>query len=220
MAIIENDIQYNWVRKRVEKLKEKVDENTPSDNRYRIELELLSKIEKEYSDKKNSLLEKEKEFFDKFTDRKQVNIYEGLPMILEKINCVALTSVIGKSDSWIRNKLAHHVIKGKAKEFILTDLEIINKGLILLGDEIMQNLIDYKEDREEVIVQIKELRKIVSMPYIYLDILKVQKRWFESRMRPRPEGGKVCSFKEDDIHAINKAAMLIANELKSTELIL
>lgn len=220
MTIIENDIQYNWVRRRVLKLKEKVNKDTPLDNRYRIELELLSKIEKEYSDKKASNLEKEKEFFDRNIDRKQVNIYEGLPLILEKINCVALSSVIGKSDSWIRNKLGHYVIKGKAKEFILTDLELINKGLILLGDEIMQNLVIYEEDREEVIEQIKELRKLVSMQYVCVEVLKENKRWMDSRMRHRPEGGKVCSFKEDDIHAINKAAMQIANELKSTELVL
>ena len=58
------------------------------------------------------------------------------------------------------------------------------------------------------------------MQYLCVEVLKENKRWMDSRMRHRPEGGKVCSFKEDDIHAINKAAMQIANELKSTELVL
>lgn len=128
MAVIENDIQYNWVRRRVLKLKEKVDENTPTNNPYRIELELLSKLEKEYSDKKASILEKEKEFFDRNINRKQVNIYEGLPMILGKINCVALASVIRRSDSWITGKLKHRATRYKAQEFIFTDLKLINKG--------------------------------------------------------------------------------------------
>ena len=59
MAINENKIQYDWVRKRVSKLKEKVDENTSSYNPYRIELELLSKLEKEYSDDHADIQEKE-----------------------------------------------------------------------------------------------------------------------------------------------------------------
>lgn len=84
----------------------------------------------------------------------------------------------------------------------------------------MQNLVVYEEEREEVIEQIKELRKLVSMQFLCVEMLKKNKRWIDSRMKARSKEGKACSFKEDDIHAINKAAMQIANELKSTELIL
>ena len=54
-------------------------------------------------------------------EKLKIDIYKGLPMIMEKINTVALSAVMGKSDSWIQNKLNHYVIKGKAKEFILED---------------------------------------------------------------------------------------------------
>ena len=220
MAIIENDIQYNWVRRRVLKLKEKVNKDTPLDNRYRIELELLSKIEKEYSDEYSNVLEQEIKAVTNNVEKKQINIYEGLPMILEKIKAVALAAVIGKSDSWTYNKLNHCVKKGFEQKFNEEDLPLINNGLEALSIETTSTLVEYNTDRENVINQIKELRKLVSMQYLCVEVLKENKRWMDSRMRHRPEGGKVCSFKEDDIHAINKAAMQIANELKSTELVL
>jgi hypothetical protein len=151
-------------------------------------------------------------------DRKlQVNIYTGLPMVLEKINTVALAAVIGKGGSWINNKHRHNVIKGKAQEFVESDIVLMNSGLELLGDEITQSVIVYDDDREKVIEQIKELRKMVYIPYICSEVLKVDKSWFDRRMRPRTPGGKVCSFKEDDVFRINMGVIQIANQLKSIE---
>lgn len=150
----------------------------------------------------------------------QVNIYKGLPMVLEKINTVALAAVIGKGSSWIGNKLRHNVIKGKAQEFVAADIPLINRGIEALGDEIMHSLLVYDADRDKVIAQIKELRKLIYIPYICSEVLKVEKMWFDRRMRPRTPEGKATSFKEDDILRINMGVMQIANELKSIELTL
>ena len=150
----------------------------------------------------------------------QIDIYKGLPMVMEKINTVALAAVIGKADTWIHAKLRHNVLNGKERYFNEEDLSLINNGLRLLGDEITHSMIVCNPNREDVISQIKELRKTVSMPYIYTECMKVSKRWFESRMAKRSKEGKACSFKEDDILKINMAAMQIANELKSIEFVL
>lgn len=150
----------------------------------------------------------------------QINIYKGLPMILEKVKAVALSAVMGKSNTWMDTKMNHRIVKGDEKKFIEDDLPLINNGLDNLGDEILQNLVVYSSDRNEVIAQVKELCKFVSMPYIYTEVLKVKKHWVESRMRCRSKEGKACSFKEDDILRINMAAMQIANELKSIEMVL
>ena len=53
--MIENEIQYNWAVKRVEELLPTVDDNTPLDNPNTIELELLSNLVADYSDKHFSL---------------------------------------------------------------------------------------------------------------------------------------------------------------------
>lgn len=220
MAIIENKIQYDWVRKRVSKLKERVNETTPLDNRYRIELELLSKLEKEYSDEYSSVLEQEIKVVTNNVEKKQINIYEGLPMILEKIKVVSLAAVIGRRDTWIHNKLNRCVINGIAREFVKEDFPLINRGLELLGNEILQNIVTYSSDRDAVIAQIKGLRGLVCMPYIYEEVLKLKAPWFNSRMSKRSKEGKACSFKEEEIHQINMAAAQIAEELKSIEFVL
>lgn len=220
MAVIENKIQYNWVRKRVAKLKEKVDENTSSYNPYRIELELLSKLEKEYSDGHTDILEKEKVIITETTPKTQVNIYEGLPIILEKVKSVALSAVMGKSNSWMNNKLAQNLSKGKSCKFYEDDIRLINNGMYILSDEISQHIVEYMDDREEVIKQVKSLAKIICMPYVYGKVMGKPKSWYDNRKLEKLPGRKVNSFKEDDIHAINKAAMQIANELKSIEFVL
>lgn len=153
-------------------------------------------------------------------EKLQINIYKGLPMILEKVKAVALAAVIGKYSSWLKHKQVHYVIKGKAQEFVSSDLALINNGLQMLGEEIASNLVAYNEDREVVIQQMKVLDQYVSMPYIYIDVLKKNRAWYAHRMSKRTPEGKACSFKEDDVLQINMAAMQIANELKSIELTL
>ena len=55
MAKIENEIQYNWAVNRVEELLPLVDDNTPLDDPNSIELELLSNLVADYSEKHFSL---------------------------------------------------------------------------------------------------------------------------------------------------------------------
>lgn len=153
-------------------------------------------------------------------EKLQINVYKGLPIVLEKIKTVALAAVIGKGGSWINNKFRHNEIKGKAQEFVPSDLTLINNGLQMLGDEICQNMVQFSANREEVIEQIKVLSNYISMPYIYNKVMGKPRLWYSSRMLDRAPGRKVCVFKEDDILQINMAAMQIANELKSIELTL
>ena len=141
-------------------------------------------------------------------------------MVMEKINAVALAAVIGRSSTWAYQKQNKCIVNGMKKEFVEKDLPLINNGLYTLGCEILSSLIEYNTDRENVINQIKELRKLISMEYLCVDMLKEKKTWMNSRMKARSKEGKACSFKEDDILRINMAAMQIANELKSIEMVL
>lgn len=153
-------------------------------------------------------------------EKLQIDIYKGLPIILEKIKTVALAAVIGKTDAWITIKLRHNLSNGKPWEFIPEDIPLINNGINLLGQEISQNLIEFNSDREDVIEQVKVLDQYISMPYIYDTVMGKKRHWYAGRMVHRKPGRKVCTFKEDDILAINMAAMQIANELKSIEFVL
>ena len=150
-------------------------------------------------------------------EKLRVNVYKGLPMVLEKIKAVALAKVIGKADSWMVMKLRHSEVKGRKLEFYENDIELINNGLQELGNLIASSLIEYTEDREQVIASVRAVDAYVSMPYIYLEVLKQNRLWYANRMRERKPGGKASSFKEDDILKINMGIMQIANELRSIE---
>ena len=55
MAQIENEMQYNWALNRVEELLPMVDDDTPLDNPNSIELEFLSNMVADYSDRHFSI---------------------------------------------------------------------------------------------------------------------------------------------------------------------
>lgn len=150
----------------------------------------------------------------------QVNVYKGLPMILEKVKSVALSAVIGKSNGWLNLKLGHYEVKGRKQEFYEQDMPLLNDGLNRLGDEILNSLVVYSVEREKVVEQMKALAKMICMPYIYGEVLKKPRLWYANRTCKRSSEGKASSFSEDDVLQINMAAMNIANELKSIELIL
>lgn len=154
------------------------------------------------------------------SDKLKVNIYVALPMILEKVKVISLAKFVGKTDAWILNKLRHAVIKGVPQEFYESDLPLVNNALHQLGDAIAGCVVLYVSDREQVIASVRAVDAYVSMPYIYLDVLKQKRLWYANRMRERKPGGKASSFKEEDIQKMNMGIMQIANELRSIELVL
>lgn len=150
----------------------------------------------------------------------RVNIYRALPFIFPKIKVVALSAIMGKDNSWVNNRLANTPHAGRrVYHFYAADLPIVNRGLNLLGEEIMQNLIEYSEDRDEVIRQVKQLASLVNMPYIYRDTMKQPADWYKDRVRPtNPKYNS--TFTKLDIMCFNYVARQIAAELMSVEMVL
>ena len=105
-------------------------------------------------------------------EKLKINIYKGLPMILEKVKVVVLAKVVGKVDSWIHSKLRHNEIKGVEQRFVESDIGLINKVLGEFGSLIAGCVIEFSDDREAVIQQIKSASNYVAMPYIYEEVLK------------------------------------------------
>lgn len=159
----------------------------------------------------------EKKEEESMNEKIQINIYKGLPMVLEKIKTVAFAAVIGKSEAWVRQKLTQRDMRGFVQGFKEVDIDLINNGLQMLGEEISQCMVKFDDDREGVIEQIRVLSNYISMPYIYNKVMGKPRLWYASRMLARVPGRKVSTFKEDDILKINMSAMQIANELRSIE---
>lgn len=216
MAVIENDIQYNWVRRRISKLKEKVDESTPLDNRYRIELELLSKLEKEYSEEHPYVLKPVIEDF----ERTPINVYEGMEIVAEMVKMKAFSETSGKQQSWWSCKMNHIVRKGKECRFEESDLPVLNETIKIIASQLTEFQIVFNTNREAVVEQIHKLDTIISMPYIYDKVMGKGREWYMNRMRKTLANRRPYYFKEDDIQIINNAIITISNRLKSIELVL
>ena len=48
----------------------------------------------------------------------QVNVYKGLPMVLEKVKSVALSAVIGKSNGWLNRYNYGRVVRGDNIDYV------------------------------------------------------------------------------------------------------
>lgn len=149
----------------------------------------------------------------------KLNIYRALPFMLPKIKAVALSAIMGKSNSWLADKLKKRVQKVGVSQFVPADLPIVNDGLHRLGEEILDNLIEYTSDRSELNRRVRQLAALVNMRHIYRDVMKKPVQWYADHMTSS-SGKSNCCFTELDIMCFNYASRQIANELISLEMVL
>lgn len=114
----------------------------------------------------------------------------------------------------------HIVKKGKESRFEESDLPFLNEALLKLSTKLSKIQIEYNKDREAVVEQIRKLDEIVSMPYIYNDVMRKGRDWYMNRMRRTVISHRPYYFHEDDIRIMNNAIITISNRLKSIELVL
>lgn len=142
MAVIENDIQYNWVRKRVAKLKARVDKKTPERSPFRIELELLSKLLKEYYEEHPDVLKQEMETATIIIAPKSINfdeeipqlkikkgVYSELPKLVKLVKKSAIEKEMGVSNGWFSMRLNHSRSGNHIYKFTLSDMDKLNQGI-------------------------------------------------------------------------------------------
>lgn len=151
----------------------------------------------------------------------QIKIEKALTIIEEMIKPIAITREIGISPSWLTAKQTQCMNRhNKPIVFIDRDIPIINKSITSIGEKLYNIQLVYSSGREEVILKIKEALKYIKSSYLIYDILKKEKRWFQSRMAKPSKEGKKSSFTEDEVIYINLAIRDIANRLLSIEVIL
>lgn len=156
------------------------------------------------------------------TEKIKVPVKQGLPMIAEMIKFKYVTDYIGKSSSWIYHKMNHEATTTTSKGFSQPDIDLINKTLHEIGEKLLSMRIvspeadSVVETRIQIVDQIKELSKIVCMPYIYINKLSKNITWYKKRMACPDK----YRFKEDDLININMSIVEIGSKLLSIELTL
>ena len=156
------------------------------------------------------------------TEKIKIPVKQGLPMIAEMIKLKYITDKLEKSSGWIYNKLNSEKTTTKSKGFSQYDIDLINKTMYEIGEKLLSIRIvspetgSVIETRIQIVEQIKELSKIVCMPYIYINKLSKNITWYKARMS-HPDRYR---FKEDDLININMSIVEIGSKLLSIELTL
>lgn len=153
-------------------------------------------------------------------EKLQIEVNKGMAMVAEMVKMKAFSEASGKQQSWWSSKMNHIVKNGKECCFLESDLPVLNATIEKLGTQLSEIQLVYSEDREAVVEQIRKLDTIVSMPYIYNNVMGKGRVWYKDRMRKSLANGRPYYFKEEDILQMNIAIIDISNRLKNIEFVL
>ena len=153
-------------------------------------------------------------------DKLQIEVNKGMAMVAEMVKMKAFSEASGKQQSWWSCKMNHNIKNGKECKFEESDLPCLNATLENLGSQLAEIQLVYTDNREEVVEQIRKLGTLVSMPYIYNNVMGKGRVWYKDRMRKSLANGRPYYFKEEDILQMNIAIIDIANRLKNIEFVL
>lgn len=156
-------------------------------------------------------------------EEKRISIHEALPILREVLNMSGFTKLMGKSSSWVYNKN-----EGRAAEFIqnvgFTDsnIKLITEGLKHVADECENHIIlplsegaARREHSEYVTRELKELRKLIYLPYLREKHTTISERSFGRKLRGEANGASIYQFTSSDIQQINEGLKSIAALLRS-----
>ena len=195
MAIIENKIQYDWVRKKVSKLKMRVDKKTHARSPYRIELELLSKLLEDYYKENPSILEEEKKASTKIIVQECINfdeeipklkikkeVYAELPKLAKLVKKGAIEKEMGVNSGWLSTRLNRSPNGSSVRKFTPSDIDRLNQGIWQLAQKLSKITFTYCEDRTEYVQGIKEALKAFFIAELCLQKLGLEALAVQNRM--------------------------------------
>lgn len=154
----------------------------------------------------------------------EIPVNEALPMLAEMIKLKYVTDELGKSYSWIYQKMHYKHLKTTSKGFNESDINSLNEVFERIGEKLLRTQIsefpnwddDTYSEGETIPEQLKSLSKVINMPYIYVGKFGKSKIWFSNRI----SDPKRYRFKEEHIMLINLAILEIGKKLLSIKVIL
>lgn len=143
------------------------------------------------------------------------NVYEAIPEFLKFIKM----SHVLKGTSMTSVALSAKTRKKNGDRFTKRDIDLLNKAIEKVGEELRTRFIGYTTDRNELIQRVKYVSEYVKMVYVTSELGK-KNIWYNIRIKPSEGNRKGSSFSEDDITAMNMVILNIVTKLISTELVL
>lgn len=152
--------------------------------------------------------------------RIKLEVYQGLPIVQEMIKDLAITREMGETITWIGQRQFKRTIRNFTYSFTENDVAKLNAAIWRIGERLSVTTIEYKEDRQEVINQIKEKLSEVFLSFICTNKLQKSIHWWNNRLKSSEAKGTKASFLPEDIAKINLAVAEIATRLLSIELVI
>lgn len=151
----------------------------------------------------------------------RINFATGINLIGKMVKFQPIVKQTGKSAAWLSFKISGE--RSLSEE----DVSLINKAVWAVGNTLINVRVSLTEPNEKgspaegenIIDQLKSLKKYICMAYIYESSLGKNKAWFDNRTGPQAKAGRY-SFKEEDAIGINMAIAEIGQKLSSIELTL
>lgn len=151
--------------------------------------------------------------------RIKLEVYQGLPIIQEMIKDLAITKEMGEAINWIGQRQFKRTIRNFTYSFTKEDVAKLNAAIWRIGERLSATTIEYNEDRQQVINQIKEKLSSIFLSFICTNKLQKSIHWWNDKMKNSESKGSKSSFKPEDVTKINLAVAEIAARLLSIELI-
>ena len=145
-------------------------------------------------------------------------VYQNLPELLKYVKSKAVASEMGKSIQWFTSRVNRQKNgKYSIRQFHAEDMELINKAIERIANRMLSVTINYSDDRQEVIDEIRsKLNELFINPFIVSKM-----GWSAAKVRVcmanSSSKGHYLTFTASDIQQITLAVREMAMRMLSVE---
>lgn len=158
-----------------------------------------------------------------------MNVYEAIPVLREMLNISGFgTKVLKKSRYWIDAKYDRRDFYTVKPGFSEADVIAVNDGLKAVAQFCTDRVLKFPAECADVEIygkyasqQIKELRGVISMPYLREHYTTIADKTFSKKTRMEMnKNGKPSRFSDKDIEEINTGILAMAETFSRMKLTL
>lgn len=151
-------------------------------------------------------------------DKIRQEVYQYLPELLKYVKSKAVAAEMGKSEQWFTSRINRQKNgKYSIRQFRPEDMELLNKAIGRIANRLLTVTINYSDDRQEVIDEIRS-----KLNELFIKSIVVYKMgWTDSKLRVTMANstnkGHILSFTASDVQQITLAVREIAMRMLSVE---
>ena len=152
------------------------------------------------------------------SNRIKLEVYAHLPELTEYVKSTAICREIGVTPAWLNGKLHRNVnTKYSIRKFSEDDVRRLNEGVWSVASRLMDTTIDYSEDRQLVIDQIKGKYACLFLKSIAVKKMGWTESKFKSCMVNSSANGNFMKFSKQDVQQFVLAVREVAVRMLSVE---